>query len=447
MAAATGFTDFDTQAQEIARREAIAQALLGQGLSPIPQPTNYGRLASPASPLNAVASLVQTYFGSKGVSDTEAQRVALNQAYRTALGQSTQSYINAPDRRTAAISAMGSQFPQVAKMGQDEFAQWLRDQTTQKDVLGAAHNASLPSVAAADAARAAGDPHWMDKLQPKTDLRLIEGQIADVTPGTMPKVTADLARTYAPAVVQGPSGPIAAQVQSGTGKVDVIDKTPRVNVTTVSKGPQAGAEEIFRKGGETVAKLGDIARTATSMRDNIQRMRSLEERGVFTNKQQGMEALAINILQGFGVPLSADLVNKLSNSETFNSVGIKAWQDLVNSYGGNRGVTDQEAIKIAKIVPQLSSSPGARAQLYDILQNAADRQISQFQEANSAFTEAVRQGKPELWQQQFGKVFAPTGNVPTIPAPGIGAYDKYKRQAPTVVPPSTDPFEQYKRKR
>ena len=89
-------------------------------------------------------------------------------------------------------------------------------------------------------------------------------------------------------------------------------------------------------------------------------------------------------------------------------------------YGGNRGVTKDEAMEIKKLLPLATNSPQARQQLFTVLENVGGRQIAQYQSANDAFARASLAEDPTIFSKEFGNVFTPSPGrtQPALPPAG-----------------------------
>ena len=195
-----------------------------------------------------------------------------------------------------------------------------------------------------------------------------------------------------------------------------LDNAPKVNVsvnTPISMGQKAGAMEYFKGAAKKVDALGQQAAAASDIKQTIADMKQLDENGVFSNVTTGPITFMTNLGQALGVPVDA---SKLGNTEAFNALSIDMWQKLVSRFGGNRGVTAEEAAQIKKMVPLAASSPQARQQLYTILGGIADRQIQQYHNADKAFAAAASAEDPAVFQAGMGGVYTP---VPQEPQPTV----------------------------
>lgn len=194
-----------------------------------------------------------------------------------------------------------------------------------------------------------------------------------------------------------------------------LDNAPRVttNTTLNTQGPKAGATEYFREAGNTVSELGKQARAAQDVQQGLSILKNKDAQGVFSNVTTGAATFMTSLAQIAGVPLSQQQIDKLGNTEAYNSTATEMWQKLISQFGGNRGITQQEAEQIKTILPQTKHSPQARQQLYQILDMAATRSISRFRVSNAAFVKALKSDDPEIWGQHISETLLPTtGNMP-----------------------------------
>lgn len=190
----------------------------------------------------------------------------------------------------------------------------------------------------------------------------------------------------------------------------------KVQVTPMIAAQKAGMGEWAKNAAGVVDKLGESARASTRLLGTLDQMDALNKNAL----NGGPQASFTNGLQGFlqTVGIKVDGA-KLADSQYYNSISGDAAQRVISQYGGNRGVTAQEAQTIMQTVPQLQQSPQARTMLSQTLRNIANRNIKDYQEANSAFNSAIKAEDPEKFN--FGGVTvpnaAPTGPVVT-PAQG-----------------------------
>lgn len=458
------------QAEQLAlqRKQALTQALLQRSLQGIPTPTNPGRLASPISPFAPIAQAVSAALAGRAGKEQEGQQVELAGKYQNQMSQAIKDYMAQRDGqpgepgspatgliegaaspsastpaipatpgnpRAAAVSALTSGFSTLQHLGQMDMQTMAKNTLTNKDILSLEGYSPESKIAGARLLQN-GMPIDMvlQTLGPKKDIRVGPGgEVADVS-GPTPKQTGYIGPEWeknpdgTPKVtmIKGADGQVEPyQRNERSGELKKLDNAPKVSTTVNNAGnagPKAGAIEIFKRGADTVNELGKTARSANSSIEGIQRLKALDQQGVFSNATTGPQTFLSNLAQGLGVKLSPEEVAKLGRTENYNSIATKLWQDQVAQLGGNRNVTAVEAEQIKNIIPLTKHSPQARADMYDILSNVAQREISRFKAANTAFSKAVASDKPEIWQQHFENVFLPPAEGPKV-APQPRAVD------------------------
>lgn len=421
--------DLLAQAERERRRQALAQALMQQSLQP--QPTiKAGRFIVPQGAAGPIGQIGLAAIGGTGMHSAGEALRGVGETYNKRLVEGVESYMRqrqgtpeqpvaeglegppvparAPDPRGAATSAIASGIGPLQKLGFADVQAMNKNVMTLKDWLPMARYFDPKSVVTA---AQTGDPR---SLQLKPEIKQHEGQFYDFSDPSKPRLLADLTRVWTPETRQGPSGPIVGQVQAGTNKFDPIDKAPKINIG----GPKAGAEAIFKEGAQAVSKIGEQARAAMAMQEALREMESLDKRGIFSNVTSGPAEFMANLATAMGGRLTPQQLTQMRNTQAFDSVAVGVWQGLVSQFGGNRGVTKEEAERIMTMIPLAKNDPGARQEIYRILSNSAKRQVGRFNEASDALMKAVAADKPELWQQHFRSVFAPQGpNIPPGPQP------------------------------
>lgn len=190
----------------------------------------------------------------------------------------------------------------------------------------------------------------------------------------------------------------------------------KVQVTPMIAAQKAGLAEWAKGGVDVVKELTTTARASTRLLGTLDQMDALNKNPL----NGGPAAGGINFVQGLmdNVGLKVDK-NKLADSQYYNSIAGDAAQRVISQYGGNRGVTAQEAAVIQQTVPQLQQSPQARDLLSKTLRQIAVRNIQDAQQASKNFNEAIKTEDPTKFD--FGPTYmpnpAPTGPVVT-PAQG-----------------------------
>jgi hypothetical protein len=396
--------NFDVQTADIARRQKIADALSSgqlvpmQNLSQLPGGVAGGAMAF-------AAPIIQALLGKRMQENLKTERSDLTQRYESGLSEGMQNYYSTyngdtehgvkGDPRKAIANAIASNHPALREFAMKQAAEWSKGQLTPKDLAGYANPQDVVS-----------SPNDPSKWTGKRDIKDSGGILYD---GNTAKVV----------TLEGPQPTFPVingdryQKSPSTGAEKKLDNAPKVTVgvhpTVVNAGQKAGMQEYFKNAATQVGDLGKIATQAQNNKQSIAELRSLDSNGIFSNVQTGPATFLSNLGQGLGIQVDT---SKLGNTEAYNALTTELWQGLVSKYGGNRGVTQQEAAEIKKMLPQAASSPQARQQLFNILDRAADRQIAQYQSANAAFAEASKADDPTIFSQKFQGVYTPTPNQP-----------------------------------
>lgn len=412
-----GFDTFSADAENLKRRQAIAEALQSGALSPME--------VSQASPLAALAKLGQAYFAKK-FQDNLAQekkdlssrmaentRTGVENFFRTAEGYDVPQMAQMPDengqpqmkripgdQKKAIFDALASSNPTLQALGKSQLEQMSKGALTAEKLSGFATPESVLA-----------NPMNPKTWQPKRELKgFAPGEVLldssgrpyeiPATPGGKPAFTTETI-----------NGDLYQRTGTGYKKLDNAPKiTTNVGVNPIIKGVQAGAENFWKNASNQVDALGAIAQQAGNNKQAIAELRALDQGGIYSNVTSGPKTFMANLAQSIGVPINE---KKLANTENFNSIATDLWQGVVSKYGGNRGVTKEEAIELQKIIPQAAQSPEARQKLYSILENISNRQISQFQNAQKSYTEALYAEDPRRFQLPIDQIYNPQPNQPS----------------------------------
>jgi len=393
------FYDYDVEAEDLRRKQAILDAMQGQSMQ-APEVQHVGGMAGRVSPLQVMGKLLQAYSASKGQEALKAERqqmseraqndlrTGLGQYYKTSQGYEAPSLVQQPnpdgtpktvkvagDSRKAIFDAMSSNHPLLRQMAMSQLQNMKPSEL--KEVGGVVYDPATRQIVKLDG--------------PQPTQKIVNGDLYELNPST--------------------------------GQWRKLDNAAKVSTNVNVGGPvvhgqKAGMGEYFRNAASQVDALGKVAQTASNIKQTLAEMRNLDAQGIFSNVTTGAATFLTNLGQAAGVKVDT---SKLGNTEAFNALATDLWQGLVAKFGGNRGVTQQEAAEIKKMMPLAAFSPEARQQLYTILNNVADRQIAQYQNANKAFAEAALKDDPTVFSSGFGDVYvpAPSAPAPTTPAANL----------------------------
>lgn len=437
------------QAQQLARRRALMEALMSRSIGPQQMPQSGGRIASQMSPLQPMAQVLQAYMSAKGLKTADSEQQALGMQYKEGRNKAITEYMMGRQGSplTGALKAATSDYGDVAELGKADLLQQMKSGVDTKDVLGLGAYSATSKVAAAEALRK-GDPNWHTYLKPEDKTTSVGNTLVSTTEGQPPKSLGYYGDEYeknpdgTPKITQviGAEGkPEPYQRNIKTGKLEKLDNAARVTATANASNPQnKGLEALFKNAADTVQELGKTARSSAQLADGLKRMQELDSAGVFSNVTAGPATFLTNLAQAAGVPIKDADAAKLGRTETYNSIATEAWQRLVSQMGGNRNVTREEAMEIKTILPQTRNSPQARERLYQIWTQVSQREVQRFHKANKALTDALAKNDPAVWQSQFADIFAPLTEVEDVPPmtrPQIRTIPQDGSQPPTPLRP------------
>lgn len=414
--------DYDVEAENLRRRQAVIDAMQGQAMQGL-QPTQVGGMGAAPHWTSAAAKLLQAYGASKGQEQLDSARQAAAEKYRTGMQQGFEDYFRTAEGQTAPgpnqdgtagvaipgnprkaiFDALASGHPVMREFAMQQLKEAGKDKLTAKDLLPYTDPASIPAMVGGNTAG----------FKPKRDIKTLGDQFWDVS-GQTPQAIGGVQYSD-PATINGD----LYQQQTGTGKLTKLDNAPRittnVNASPVIKGQVAGQEAFWKQASKQIETLGGRAQAASDNKQTLAEMKNLDSQGIFSNVTTGPASFLSNLGQAVGVKVDTA---KLGNTESFNALTTDLWQGLVSKYGGNRGVTKEEAAEIKSMLPLAASSPQARQTLYKILDNVANRQIQQFQNANKSYTEAVYADDPRKFQLDLGGTYMPEPQAPSPVIPG-----------------------------
>lgn len=285
------------------------------------------------------------------------------------------------DPRKAAIEAIVSSFAPLREVGMADLKASQKEGLTPKDLLPYVNPASIPQLLT----------NGLSGFQPKNDLGEVGGTIYDKN--TRNVVT-----------LNGPKPELVTQngdlyeSSPSTNSLRKLDNAPKITIggtkVAVNAGQKKGSEAYFNHAASQVDALGKQANSSQSLLATLDSLEQLHKAGINSNITTGMATAMQNLGQSLGVKVDA---NRLGNTETYNALITDLWQRAVSQYGGNRGVTKEEAEEIKKLTPLASSSPQAREQLFRLYRNSAARTIGAYKQANKSFAEATAADDPRLF--------------------------------------------------
>lgn len=426
-----------TQQGEIARRRRLLEASQGQNMQTPIQGSGWGIG-------QALAKVATAYMLGKQGKELAGEEQANRQGYTDALQGGLNDYLTTRDGsgptvlpaipgdanqnptvlspvtkanpREAIVRAMASQMPELQAIGKADFAGLTKQQINPLDLLKLEGYDPKSKVVAA----LSNDP---SKLTGKREIKDANGQIFTIGDDGTPKLAVDARDKFGPAqTVNGE----AVQFAEGTNKAhQIATRPPQTNILPPSQ--KVGLEELFRKYGGSVADMAKTAQESLRLQGALAQLGTLDANGTYSGPAANAAVWVNSLANAAGIPIDQ---KKLANSENYNSVAAEAAQRLIGQFGGNRGVTKEEAEQIKTITPQLATSPAARAQLSVILSNSAKRSIDTFKAAQSNFVKAVQTQDPSQLDPLLYGSQVPT-ETPQTPAVGSGQpipLDEYLRR-------------------
>jgi len=389
---------YDSQLMEMQHGQRLADMLRMNAMQPIQSVSNSPLAA--ISPLQVMAQALMGYSanraGDKHMEDMRNLSKMMEGDKQAGLAQFNDEYATDPNK--AIFNLMAARSPVLQAMGKT----LSKGAVQPKDLIKAATNESILT--------SKGNPSG---LAPKLELKTVEpgkplmdqgGNIvnpASVQPGAAPNY-------------QTINGDLYGVTQTG---MDQINKAPRVNTNVSINTPQNhGLKEYFGNANKSLEDLKGKATGAVNTLRALNELKSMEDSGIFSNVTSGPSTFVANLAQAFGMPISDEMAKKLGSTESYNAAATDLWQTLVSKYGGNRGVTKEEAEQIKKILPLASNSPEARKFIVDTLSRAANRQINDFSTANQAFAEAVQNNDISKLAPIMERVMVPNQTDTRVPA-------------------------------
>lgn len=385
--------NYETEQASIARRQKIADAMMSGQLLPQQQ---VGHPSVQKSWLEALLPAAQAMLGNNMNKKLEARQTGLTDRYNKDLqdGMAAFGQTAGTDRNKAIQDALASNHPVLREYAMKEAAKRAESALQAKDLVGISDPASVLANQQ--------DP---TKWSPKRDIGEVGGMIYDKN--ALSTVTLNGAKPTTETI----NGDLY-ETNPSTGQKKKLDNamkvTVPVQVSNVNQAQRAGMGAFFTNAAKKVDELGSLAQTATGLKQSLAELDNLDSQGIFSNATSGPATFLANVGQIAGVPVDT---KKLGNTETYNAIITDVWQGLVSKYGGNKGVTKDEATEIKKMLPLAMSSPGARKQINRILSNVADRQIQQYEYANQSFAKAAQADNPSLFDMGIG-VYTPQPNKP-----------------------------------
>lgn len=436
--------DYEQEQESLLRKRKIAEALMAGGLAPLQMPSTPG---AKLSPFEGIAQVLQAYMGAKQGKDLDAQEAGMRKQMQTDLqtqlpqfsegmgARAGQEQQLPPDvqgppavwdeqtaqrtRREAVTNALASNHPMMKQLG-TKFADTLVPERPKK----LEPHQALAHMDADSVTRTLQNGVIPPDAKGKRNTKEVGGVVYDTDTGTI----IQLKNGYKPEdirMIKGADGQMEPyKINPSTGEPVKLDNAPKISAsataqggTVIERGQKAGWEAAYKSASEHVEKLRTRSDASRAMMQSISELKNLDANGIFTNAPSSLQKFSVNLLQGLGVTPSAEQLRKLGNTETFDAVITDLWQNQVSKYGGNRGVTQQEAEEIKKMLPLAASSPQARQKIYAIMETAATRSIKQYHEAEKSRFDSLETQDIKKLRSVFENLGDPPPNTPNPATP------------------------------
>lgn len=394
--------DFETEADAIKRKQAIADAMQQSALAPLQLPTQPG---VKLSGVNVLAKLLEGYVAGKKSDEAKADRAALSQRYGDELKSGMEQYYKTMQGYEAPSMALAPHedgTPQMVKVPGDPRKAVMEALASNHPVLRELAMSQLKE---------------MDK---PTELKEVGGVVYD------PK-TREMVRLGGAAPERKTVNGDLYEMNPSTGQWKKLDNGTKISLSNIGnpvvKGQNAGIEAWSKEAAATVSELATSARQSVKLKSQLNQLEALTQGGTAA----GPMADAIVFLDGLakqaGIPVNP---TKLNNSQTFNSVATQAWAALMQQNGGARGLVKEESEKLAQSLPALTQRPEGRAQIIAVLRQAADQNIADAATASKQYARALQTGNLEEFTYGLSATQLPQSSA-TPPAVGGVAPGSPKR--------------------
>lgn len=434
--------DLQTESEGIQRRRQLA-AILGQQALQNPGPGQMvGRHFVATSPLENIARLGTAYMSGNMQTQADADtreltgryneklKSGMDQYFRTRQGTPagpgvpaqelpTEDGLNfqfpgqagAPavrgDPRRAAVEALTSGLPALARLGQSDLESMTKNAMTAKDLL-TAPGFTGPSRAAAAATLDLG------QLRPEQDTQVIDGRVfTKPKDGSAPREVFDASSVWSqPTKFPNVEGTYI--VNSRTNEVKRIDGA---GVRVDMNNPQRKIPDaLVSKGAEALQGFSQSAQASARGLSALQNIRAASEQGVIGGPLAPVGIWLGQLAAAFGVRVDEA---KLNNSSTFQSEVTRLWAELMAANGGARGLVKEESERLMQSLPNLAQTPQGRLQIIQVLEDQARANLQAARQSAIAIGRAIESDNPaDLTEALLGTMQPPAAMTPRPAVPG-----------------------------
>lgn len=376
MPTANFFTDPQTSVEQetLNKKQAILDAMSAGALKPLEAPQATGRVVGAISPIAALAKVMESYVAAKAGKNLTEEKQAFADEYRQMLADEGTKFMeeSETDPKAAIRSALMSRHPLLQQMALAK----------------------------------------LGKEKTYDNIKTLDGRFFDVSTGKPVDIGGP---SYT--VVQTPGG--VAQVQSGSGKWDMVDKAPKVTVNNSisNKGEGKFSEGLGGKLADEVYETAVTkAKQATGNLRLAQNLEAANNRGTFSGPTANLATTLTAFADTMGLPISAEDRKKMGNSESYSAqIASRTAEMLIAGGGVGRSFSDADRQEFVRQFPQLINSPEGRQQIISLIRQSANEDLAQ--------AESVR--------KQVGNQFPELGRIlSTIPQSGYN----YPGVQPTTKP-------------
>ena len=444
--------DLQTSQEAIARRRQLADALRAQSLQPR-QGQMIGRHYIPSGALEALGQVGQAYMSRKMYEDTDAASRELSGQYNERLRSGLDDYFRtregmrgtpgdpgsfipteddigyrtpptpgtpsvAPNPRRAAVTALTSGLPALARVGQADLEAMSKGALTAKDLLGVSGASVASRVAAAqglDPSQLRPDPRYERVGETLWEMPA-DGQGGprlrlDTRPvfGAPFSMGGDLYQneTGRPPTADMPGVP-------GTGKIFKLDNAPNIKI---DNSQNAGLRKIPESlAGEASKALTGFSQAAAASARGLSAIENLKRTIV---PSEGGNVPFPNAAIFFGQLANAFGVRvdqaALANAETFQSEVTRMWADLMAANGGARGLVKEESERLMQSLPSLAQTPEGRMQIIQVLEQQMRANIQAARESGRLIGEAMRADDPAMLTDALVNAIQPPASTAVQP--------------------------------
>ena len=451
---------YDTEVEDLRRRQAMADALLGQSMQ-APQGVTVGGMGAGPHWTSALANMVSGYGAGKANASIKEDRTALSDRYAKDLSEGMDRYrrtsegFTAPplltrpgvdpvtpgDPTKAIMDAMSSNHPVLQKFGMEEYARMAEGRLTPKDLSSFATPTSVLN--------SGGNPQgFVPRVNiqnmPSGGVSLDDaGQV--YTPGQGQPQGASQVPMAAPQSAPAPQSEdnlpwgvgwrtvrigkdLYQETAAGLKK---LDDAPNMTVNNNQPNPESMFMQTLGRDMATetaaVFKRKDTAENTMRLLDRLESLNKEETySGPTANLALGLSAFAKTI----GLPVDTQ---QLTNSEEYKAaLAAQISSYLTSGAGVGRSLTDADRKVLESQFPQLVATPAGRQAIIDMMRTASQREIQYGLDTRArlqdTFPEAAR-----LWDSMpVGMGYTPPS---TLEGTGVLTLDQYMQQLSTPGAP------------